>query len=163
MARKQLQIGNPLTYRDGMTMSWANGRQLQSIETPEQTVSFGYDASGARISKTTNGVTHSYYNLGGQVAHETRGDQRITYLIDESGKYYGLRLSSIQNPSDATFYYFIFNLQGDVIGLANDNHDVVLRYEYDAWVAAGLTITVKSFMPYSNSRVVTTASFRLKK
>ncbi len=57
------------------------------------------------------------------------------------GQYYGLRLSTIQAPNTASWYYFVFNLQGDVIGLLDSTGAVIARYEYDAW---GKILSVKN-------------------
>ncbi len=53
-------IGNPLTYRDGMTMTWKNGRQLATLQTDENSISYNYDSNSVRISKTVNGVEYTY-------------------------------------------------------------------------------------------------------
>ena len=50
-------IGNPLQYRDGMSFTWAKGRQLQGITKDGLNASYTYDENGLRISKTVNGVT----------------------------------------------------------------------------------------------------------
>lgn len=127
-------IGNPLTYRDGMTMSWSKGRQLDKItKNGSALASFTYDANGVRTSKTANGVTHTYYNIGGQMLHEAFGDTRLSYLTDESGKYYAIRKGTKSNPGTGEYYGLFFNAQGDVIGLVNQSGAVVSRYTYDAW------------------------------
>ncbi len=56
----------------------------------------------------------------------------LVYLLDENGDKYGV----IYN---GTYYYYFFNLQGDVIGIYNSSGTIVARYVYDAW---GKTIAV---------------------
>ena len=41
-------IGNPLTYRDGLSMTWRNGRELASLTKNGVTASYLYDESGLR-------------------------------------------------------------------------------------------------------------------
>ena len=38
--------GNPLSYRDGMSFAWENGRILKSISTGDNTVTMKYDSNG---------------------------------------------------------------------------------------------------------------------
>ena len=49
-------IGNPLTYRDGMSMTWS-GRNLTELTKDGQSISYTYDANGQRASKTVDGNT----------------------------------------------------------------------------------------------------------
>lgn len=46
------QIGNPLNYRDGITMTWQNGRELASFENDDVSVTYTYDPDGLRTQKT---------------------------------------------------------------------------------------------------------------
>ena len=52
-------IGNPLSYRDGMTMTWKNGRQLATLQDGDDTISYEYD------SNDINGNTVRLYVNGG--------------------------------------------------------------------------------------------------
>jgi len=122
-------IGNPLTYRSGMTMTWSRGRQLQSIG---NTASFTYNADGMRIGKTAGGVTHSYV-YDGELIQEKFGQNTIVYLEDVSGRYYGFKFNG-------TMYYYVYNLQGDVIGILDNTGASVAKYTYDAW---GKVLSVK--------------------
>ncbi|NLJ31216.1 MAG: RHS repeat protein [Clostridiales bacterium] len=49
-------IGNPLTYRDGMTMTWQRGRQLASLQKGSTAVNYGYGEDGLRTKKTVAGL-----------------------------------------------------------------------------------------------------------
>ena len=40
------EIGNPLTYRDGLTFTWQNGRRLSSISHNGDSISYIYDPDG---------------------------------------------------------------------------------------------------------------------
>ena len=41
-------IGNPLKYRNGMTMLWKNGRQLSQVKTSKDTITYKYNIKGFR-------------------------------------------------------------------------------------------------------------------
>lgn len=50
--------GNPLNYRDGMTMTWRAGRQLKTLTKNSVTSTYTYDADGMRTKKQAgNSVT----------------------------------------------------------------------------------------------------------
>ena len=50
----------------------------------------------------------------------------LTYLYDENGSAYGIICNN-------TYYYYIFNAQGDVVGIIDANGAYVANYDYDAW------------------------------
>ena len=84
----------------------------------------------------TQTVTHEYLTLNGKVARETiRTNNTLTavldFIYDESGKPFALKYST----DGATFdtYYYVLNLQGDVVKLIQANGHVVAQYTYDAW------------------------------
>ena len=84
----------------------------------------------------TQTVTHEYLTLNGKVARETiRTNNTLTavldFIYDESGKPFALKYST----DGATFdtYYYVLNLQGDVVKLIQESGGVVARYTYDAW------------------------------
>ena len=84
----------------------------------------------------TQTVTHEYLTLNGKVARETiRTNNSLTavldFVYDESGKPFALKYST----DGATFdtYYYVLNLQGDVVKLIQANGHVVAQYTYDAW------------------------------
>ena len=55
------EIGNPLQYRDGMSFTWDNGRQLQSVTKNGAATSYTYDANNnALLSVSAGGMTNSY-------------------------------------------------------------------------------------------------------
>lgn len=54
-------MGNPLSYRDGITMTWEHGRQLISLQTADNSVSYKYDSNGMRTQKNNGSKTSAYY------------------------------------------------------------------------------------------------------
>ena len=131
------QIGNPLTYRDGMMMTWT-GRQLTAITQNGQTASYKYDVDGLRLEKTANGVTTEYQYVNGQLLGEKRSNGVILrYTYDPFGA-----LSSIQykNTSGTTTNYIVrCTLSGDVDQIFNTSGNLVARYIYDTW---GNTVSI---------------------
>ena len=53
--------GNPLSYRDGMSFEWENGRILKNITTSDKSVQMSYDSNGKRMQKSVDGVKTNYY------------------------------------------------------------------------------------------------------
>ena len=132
-------IGNPTSYL-GWTMDW-EGRRLVSAENGDNTLSYTYDASGIRTSKTVNGVTTEYLLNGTQILAQKTGNETLWFIYDSEGNRIGITRRYIYNGSytDVSFYY-IYNQQGDVIALAKaSNGQIVARYDYDAWGNCSVT------------------------
>ena len=123
-------IGNPLTYRDGMTMTWQSGRQLASINKDGLSATFAYDANGHRTQKTVNGVTTNYYWVGDRLQYMATGDDLLVFLYDDKGTPYGV-FTLIDGVQEHLFY--LYNAQGDVIAIIDDYAERVVNYEYSAW------------------------------
>ena len=84
----------------------------------------------------TQTVTHEYLTLNGKVARETiKTNNSLTavldFIYDESGKPFALKYST--NGTNFQTYYYVLNLQGDVVKLIQANGHVVAHYTYDAW------------------------------
>ena len=113
--------GNPIKYL-GHTLTWEKGRQLKSFDGNTYT----YNANGIRTSKTINGVKHEYTLDGTKILRETWGSNTLIPLYDNEDGVCGIIYNNIP-------YYFIKNLQGDIIAIANKNGKTVAEYSYDAW------------------------------
>ena len=118
-------IGNPLTY-DGWTFTWKAGRMLASMVKTGTNAQFTYDHNGLRIKKVVNGVTTNYTLNGKNVVHMTQGSHDLHFFYDAQGK-----------PGMVTYndvdYFYVYNLQGDVVALIDANGTQVVEYGYDAW------------------------------
>ena len=84
---------------------------------------------------STQTVTHEYLTQSGKVMRETvRTDGTVTsvldFIYDESGKPFAMvdQLSAQPNT-----YYYVLNLQGDVVKLIDQDGAVAAAYAYDAW------------------------------
>ena len=129
------EIGNPLQYRDGMSFTWAKGRQLQGITKDGLNASYTYDENGLRISKTVNGITTKIFRTNGQPVGMNMSDGKdVTFILDGDGNVYGVHYDhySFDQLCSAT-YYFAFNAQGDVIGIYDFDGRMIATYDYDEW------------------------------
>ena len=99
------QIGNPLTYRDGITMTWQNGRQLATLSQGENSISYKYDSNSVRTSKNVNGVDHTYTYLNGKLMYETRGNAKFYYSYDANGTLYSVNYTLTDSSTMQTYYY----------------------------------------------------------
>ena len=125
------EIGNPLTYRDGMSMTWKNGRQLATLTNGDTSISYGYDSDSVRTTKTVNGVKYTYAYLNGQLMYETRGDAKFYYSYDANGILYNVRYTLTDGGTEYSYYY-THNSRGDIVGIYNGAGELKAHYEYDA-------------------------------
>ena len=85
-----------------------------------------YNANGIRTSKTVNGVKHEYMIDGTKILRETWGDNVLIPLYDNEDSVCGIIYNDYA-------YYFLKNLQGDIIAITNNKGKIVASYTYDAW------------------------------
>ena len=87
---------------------------------------------------STQTITHEYLTLSGKVTRETvRKNGSVTdvmdFVYDESGRPFALIHQTDGVGITLCTYYYVLNLQGDVVKLVTASGDVVANYEYDAW------------------------------
>ena len=121
--------GNPVKYL-GHTLTWEKGRQLKKFDNIEYT----YNANGIRTSKTIGGVKHEYTLDGTKILRETWNGNTLIPLYDNEDGVCGILYNNVP-------YYFIKNLQGDVIAIVDKDAQTVARYSYDAWGACTEAVT----------------------
>ena len=124
--------GNPITYYNGKdyTFTWTKGRQLASATVDGKQVSYTYDMSGVRTSKTVNGTTYNYTTLSGKVMRQTWGSKSLEFIYDDGNQPFAMIYN---DGSTSTLYYYVLNAQGDVIALLNSAGALVASYNYGAW------------------------------
>ena len=120
----------------GEIMSGGEGEPVEADAPAEdETVS----PQGMHVTGTQT-VTHEYLTLNGKVARETiKTNNSLTavldFIYDESGKPFALKYST--NGTSFQTYYYVLNLQGDVVELIHYipgfEYESVATYEYDAW------------------------------
>ena len=146
-------IGNPTTYYNGTTFTWQNGRELAGLTTGEGTgVTYTYNSDGIRTQKTVTPagsvetVTTDYTLEGDKVVYETNGTDTFWYYYDESG-------APVSFEYNGTTYYYVKNLQGNIIAILNTSGEQVVEYKYDTWgklvtITGSLASTVGAKNPY---------------
>ncbi len=144
-------IGNPLTI-GSKTLTWENGRQLHSYSdsNASMTIFYEYNADGIRTSKYGYGESTNYFLEGSDIVLETRGTDMLYYIRNNTGALIGFKYNG--EP-----YYYIKNLQEDIIGLKDSNFDTIATYTYDAWGkllsikdATGVEITDENHIAHIN-------------
>ena len=111
-------------------MTWEKGRQLKKFDNIEYT----YNANGIRTSKKVNGILHTYTLDGTKILREVWDGNTLIPLRDNQESVCGILYNNVP-------YYFIKNLQGDVIAIVDKDAQTVARYSYDAWGAITSAIT----------------------
>jgi len=118
--------GNPLTYRDGLSFSWANGRELAGVTNGTKIGTYTYNDTGIRTSKTYFGSTTNYYLNGSSIVRQVTGTKILDFFYDENGNLYGFKEAG-------AMYYYLRNGQNDIIGILNSSGVQVVSYVYDSW------------------------------
>ena len=116
----------------GEIMSGSEGEPVEAdVPAEDETIA----PQGIHVTGTQT-VTHEYLTLNGKVARETiRTNNTLTaaldFIYDASGKPFALKYSA--DGTSFETYYYVLNLQGDVVKLIQTNGYVVAHYTYDAW------------------------------
>ena len=119
--------GNPLTYRDGMSFEWENGRILKNINTSDKAIQMSYDSNGMRTQKSVDGVkTNYYYDSNKNLIALVKGNDTLLFYYDSDG-------SATSFSYNGTMYFYVKNLQGDVVRIIDLSGTEVASYVYDAW------------------------------
>ncbi len=118
-------VGNPLTYRD-MTMTWQKGKELKTVNKGGTVSTYTYNQEGIRIRKKVGTTETKYYLNGSKIAAMTAGGERRHFLYDQAGHLFAMKVG-------AKLYYYVYNVQNDVIGLIDSTGAQVVSYQYNSW------------------------------
>ena len=144
------EIGNPINYRNGITFSWKNGRWLASTTLSDNTtVTYQYNANGMRTKKTVGSTVTNYYYDSNNNLIGLKSGADVAYF------YYDTDNSPISMKYNNNMYYYVKNLQGDIVKILDSNGSAVASYYYDAWG----TITRKTV---TNTTIDTLSPFRYR-
>ena len=68
------EIGNPITIGNNITLSWINGRSLNSYVDGAKNldISYKYNIDGIRTSKIVNGIETKYYLENSNIIYEEK-------------------------------------------------------------------------------------------
>ena len=140
-------IGNPLNWK-GRTLTWQHGRQLQRQEEEGLVVEYEYNDAGIRTKKTVNGQETRFYLNGSTILSQVTGNEQLDFLYDDAGALLGFKYGD-------AIYYYIQNLQGDIVGILDSAGTQIVSYSYSAWGepvsttgSAATTIGVKNPFRY---------------
>jgi len=144
-------MGNPLNYytfgvNGGITgdLEW-NGRQLSAAVVDGVRYEYSYNADGLRTkaiyrdaqTNEIGSIFNYFWNNGKMTGYcVTEEDGTIIAVLknffDNSGEQIGYEMYL---SDDDTYIRFFFekNLQGDIIGVYNEEGEKVLTYWYDSW------------------------------
>ena len=129
-------IGNPTIildtyYNRQIHLEWEARRLMSMVASstigqfPSQEISFTYNGAGIRTSKTVNGLTTEYMLEGDRILRQSDGTDTIWFIYAGSSMV-GFMLNDVS-------YYYLKNLQGDIIAIVDSNGNVVVSYVYDTW------------------------------
>ncbi len=124
-------VGN-LLFNYTWMYTWEHGRQLTSISDGLQLWTFGYDVNGLRTYKEWDAFKYYYlYDNAGKLAY-LYFDKMFTghdlYFSYDPVTGYPQTVNY-----DNEIFYYVTNLQGDVVAITRYNGEVVVEYTYDAW------------------------------
>ena len=133
--------GNPINYL-GHILFWEKGRQLKSFDG----IQYTYNANGIRTSKTVDNVRHDFYLDSGKILKEVWNGNVLEAVFDNEESVCGI----VYNGEP---FYFVKNLQGDIIAITDKDGEIVARYTYDAWGVCTVdttstNITIANLNPY---------------
>ncbi len=139
-------IGNPTKYF-GSDLEWDYGRQLRRFYSGIYDTTYSYNADGMLIKQAVTyntipdyPINYSYENFydGTMLIRRTGQGFDAWFDYDESGSPVGMNVTtttgSSSNPTVTTAqYYFIKNLQGDIVAMADSTGAIKCSYTYNSW------------------------------
>jgi len=119
-----------LTGYAGKTFSYDYENRLTSvIASGSDAISYGYDALGCRIIKTSGGVTTNFLYDGDDLIaeYDSNGNMTAKYIYGENID------EPIKMTRGGVDYYYSFDHLGSVVGLTNQAGAKVEEYDYDIY------------------------------
>lgn len=104
---------------------WTHGNLLKKVTGQDFSASYTYDSNGDRISKDTNGVTTKFDIFNGKIL-EQHDKNNILHFQYSDETLVGFILNYVQ-------YYYVTNLNGDIVAITDANGNLVAKYTYDIW------------------------------
>ena len=108
---------NPIIYR-GQQLTWNYGRQLASFGAN----TFEYDGYGRRIKKNNTVFT---YDANNKLVKQSDGTNTLEFIYDNGG------LSGV--IYNGTEYIYSKDIQGNIVGILDNEGGEVVQYAYSAW------------------------------
>ena len=122
------EIGNPLKYRNGMSFTWKNGRWLSTTTLSDGTkVTYRYNANGMRTQKKVGSkVTDYYYDSNNNLIAQKTDNATLFF-------YYDTENSPVALSYNGNMFYYVKNLQGDIVKILDEDGQEKADYVYNAW------------------------------
>ena len=134
-------IGNP-TNDSTWNYSWINGRRLRCMHKGElgeqdyDEITFEYNENGLRTKKTRMYYDNATGDIVCKVTNYTLHGKNIVHMTEIGNElhfFYDVQNKPAVVVFNGTAYAYLYNLQGDVIGLVDSNGAKMVSYTYDAW------------------------------
>lgn len=134
-------IGNP-TNDGTWNYTWIGGRQMRAMYKDEfgeqgyDEITFEYNEEGLRTKKTRMYYDDATGDIGYKATNYTLHGKNIVHMSDGSNNlhfFYDAQNKPAVVVFNDTAYAYLYNLQGDVIGLVDSNGTKMVSYTYDAW------------------------------
>lgn len=110
-------LGNPIRYKD-YDLIW-NGRKLKKYGN----IDFNYDKYGNRVQKKVGEKITDYYYDNSKIIYEISDNYQINYIyLNDS--IVGLKYNNKE-------FYYVKNIQNDVLAIVDESGNVVVSYIYD--------------------------------
>ena len=113
------------------------GRRLATAVKGSTNVSYTYNESGIRTTKTVGSVVHEYILDGTKIVAEKWGVSGATHLVEyiyDANSVIGMIYHNNTMSVDS-FEQYVFekNLQGDIVAVYSASGTLCVKYTYDAW------------------------------
>ena len=121
-------IGNIISIDSNLvdqSFVW-EGRRLVEHNLGGETYTYTYDDQGMRTSKSDGSDTTYYFLDGRNVLAEKKGSSIIHYTYDVDGSILSMNYQGNE-------YFYMKNLQGDILSIVDSSGGIVAGYTYDAW------------------------------
>lgn len=121
-------IYNPDSIGDNIKLTWKNKNQLVTYEdtTKNLIINYKYDKNNQRLSKSINGEFTYYYWNDNKLIIEKTNNNVIYYIYDSLNNLLGFEYNG-------TRYNYIKNGMQEIVGILDNNNNIVARYGYDSW------------------------------
>ena len=78
-------------------------------------------------------TTYNYVYNGDKLSQMTVGTETLNFTYDASGTPMSVIYDDSTDTAPVRTFYYVTNIQGDVIAILDDSGDVIAEYTYDAW------------------------------
>lgn len=150
------EIGNPLTIGNNINLNWVNGRELESYNDGINSITYKYNVDAIRLSKTVNGIETKYYLEDNDIIFEKTGNNILYFMRDGMDDLFGFKYNN-------DTYYYVKNIQNDIIGILDGNCNLVANYKYDSWgKIISITDSEGNDISNNNSHIANINPFRYR-